>query len=151
MQSSEEQPPNEVLKYRLRFISIHEGQGGVYLGEEKDEAGKEDKEKKGNKGRKKGRKQGSKKELTATEDVAHQEGNKELEATDVVAPNGAHYYGYLCNFSSSQWYKLDDHDVDVVEENEVLADARDKVCMLHYVRFGSVEYESCQQMDAFEI
>ena len=85
--------------------------------------------------------------MTATEDVAHQEGNKELEATDVVAPNGAHYYGYLCNFSSSQWYKLDDHDVDVVEENEVLADARDKVCMLHYVRFGSVEYESCQQMD----
>ena len=35
LQSFEEQPLNKVLKYRLRFITIHEGQGGVYLEEEK--------------------------------------------------------------------------------------------------------------------
>ena len=71
----------------------------------------------------------------------------ELEATDVAAEKGAHYYGYLCNFATSQWYKLDDNDVDNVAENEVLADARDKVCMLHYVCFGSEEYELCHKMD----
>ena len=85
--------------------------------------------------------------MEATEDVAHKQGNNELENTDVAAQNGAHYYGYLCNFASSQWYKLDDHDVDDVEENEVLADARDKVCMLHYVCIGSKEYELCHQID----
>ena len=53
MQSSEEQPLNKVLKYKLSFITIHEGQGGVYLGEEKEEEGKEKKEKKGKKGPKK--------------------------------------------------------------------------------------------------
>ena len=85
--------------------------------------------------------------MEATEDVAHKQGNNELENTNVVAQNGAHYYGYLCNFASSQWYKLDDHDVDDVEENEVLADARDKVCMLHYVCIGSKEYELCHQIN----
>ena len=29
----------------------------------------------------------------------------------------------------------------------MLADARDKVCMLHYVCLGSKEYELCQQID----
>jgi len=56
LQSSEQQPPNKVLKYRLRFITIHEGQGGVYLGEEKEEDGKEEKEMKGKRGQKRGRK-----------------------------------------------------------------------------------------------
>lgn len=128
LQSSEQQPPDKVLKYRLRFITIHEGQGGVYLGEEKEEEGKEEKETKGKRGRKRGRKKATKNELEATEDVAHKQGNNESESTDVAAQKGAHYYGYLCNFASSQWYKLDDHDVDDVEENEVLADARDKHC-----------------------
>ena len=45
--------------------------------------------------------------------------------------------------------QLDDHDVDDVEENEVLADARDKVCMLHYVCLGSKEYELCHQIDTY--
>ena len=49
---SSEQSPDKVLKYRLRFITIHEGQGGVYLGEEKEEEGKEEKETKGKRGRK---------------------------------------------------------------------------------------------------
>ncbi len=49
-----------------------------------------------------------------------------MEATDIKATKGAHYYGYLGNFASSQWYKLDDHDVNVVEVNEMLADAMDK-------------------------
>lgn len=87
--------------------------------------------------------------MEATEDVARKQGNNELENTDVAAQYGAHYYGYLFNFASSQWYKLDDHDVDDVEENEVLADARDKVCMLHYVCLGSKEYELCHQIDTY--
>lgn len=56
LQSSEQQPPDKVLKYRLRFITIHEGQGGVYLGEEKEEEGKEEKETKGKRGQKRGQK-----------------------------------------------------------------------------------------------
>ena len=98
---SSEQPPDKVLKYRLRFITIHEGQGGVYLGEEKEEEGKKEKEKKGKKGQKRGRKKAMKNELGATDDVAHKEGNNELETTDVAAEKGAHYCGYLCNFASS--------------------------------------------------
>lgn len=146
MQSSEQQPPDKVFKYRLRFITIHEGQGGVYLRKEKEEEGKDEKET-GKRGQKRGRKKATKNELEATEDVARKQGNNELENTDVAAQYGAHYYGYLFNFASSQWYKLDDHDVDDVEENEVLADARDKVCMLHYVCLGSKEYELCHQID----
>ena len=38
----------------------------------------------------------------------------------------AHYYGYLCNFVSSKWYKLDDNYVDDAEENDMLLDVRDK-------------------------
>ncbi len=48
----------------------------------------------------------------------------------------AHYYGYLCNFVTSKWYKLDDNDVDDVEENDMLLDVRDKAYMLHYICYG---------------
>ena len=48
----------------------------------------------------------------------------------------AHYYDYLWNFVSSKWYKLDDNDVDDVEENDMLLDVRDKAYMLHYICYG---------------
>jgi hypothetical protein len=38
----------------------------------------------------------------------------------VVKPKGkkketeAHYIGYVCNFATTQWFKLDDKDVDEV-------------------------------------
>ena len=51
----------------------------------------------------------------------------------------AHYYGYLCNFVTSQWCKLEDKDVDDVEENEMFLDVRDKAYMLHYICYGSEE------------
>ena len=60
------------MKYKLRFITMHEGQGGGFQGNE--------------------------------------EGTEDEEAPQ------AHYFGYLCNFATSQWYQLDDDDVEEVEE-----------------------------------
>ena len=86
---SKELPPNEDMKYQLRFITIHEGQGGGFQG---NEDGTEDKE----------------------------------------APQ-AHYFGYLCNFATSQWYQLDDDDVEEVEEKIVLEDAKIRpTCCITY-------------------
>ncbi len=59
----------------------------------------------------------------------------------------AHYFGYLCNFVSSKWYKLDDKDVKDVEENDILLDVRDNAYMLHYICYGSEEYKVCFQGD----
>ena len=98
-----ELPPNEDMKYQLRFITIHEGQGGGFQG---NEDGTEDEE----------------------------------------APQ-AHYFGYLCNFATSQWYQLDDDDVEEVEEKIVLEDAKDKAYMLHYICCGSEEFNACYQED----
>ena len=46
-----------------------------------------------------------------------------------------------------KWYKLDDNDVDDVEENDTLLDVRDKAYMLHYICYGSEEYNLCYQED----
>ena len=62
---------NTEMKYKLRFITTHEGQGGGF------------------------------------------QGNKE-GTEDEDAPQ-AHYFGYLCNFATSQWYQIDD-EVEVVED-----------------------------------
>ena len=91
------------MRYKLRFVSVHKGQGGCV---------EQDKKKK---------KRGKKDE--------------------------AHYYGYLCNFVTSQWYKLDDKDVEDVEENDMLLDVRDKAYMLHYICYESEEYKACLQDD----
>jgi hypothetical protein len=71
----------------------------------------------------------------------------------VVKPKGkkketeAHYFGYVCNFATTQWFKLDDKDVDEVAEEDVLKNAQDKAYMLHYVLMGSEEYHQCYQED----
>jgi hypothetical protein len=39
-----------------------------------------------------------------------------------------HYYGYLCNFVTLKWYKLDDKDVDDMNKNDMLLDVRDHIC-----------------------
>ncbi len=101
--TSKELSPNKDMKYKLRFITMHEGQGGGFQG---NEDGTEDEE----------------------------------------APQ-AHYFGYLCNFATSQWYQLDDEDVEEVEEKIVLEDAKDKAYMLHYICCGSEEYNVCYQED----
>ena len=49
------------------------------------------------------------------------QGNEE-GTEDEEAPQ-AHYFGYLCNFATSQWCAIDDEDVEIVEENIVLEDA----------------------------
>ena len=71
-------------------------------------------------------------------------GFKEQEAKKKGRKRGrkdeAHYYGYLCNFVTSKWYKLDDNNVDDVEENDMLLDVRDKAYMLHYICYGSVQF-----------
>lgn len=95
--------PNKDMKYKLRFITIHEGQGGGFQGNE--------------------------------------EGTEDEEASQ------AHYFGYLCNFATSQWCQIDDEDVEIVEENIVLEDAKDKAYMLHYICCGSEEYNVCYQED----
>ena len=51
------------------------------------------------------------------------------------------------NFVSSKWYKLDDNDVDDVEENDMLLDVRDKAYMLHCICYESEEYNVCYQED----
>ena len=104
--SSEVLLPEKDMRYKLRIVSVHTGQGGCFKEQET---------------KKKGRKRGRKDE--------------------------AHYYGYLCNFVSSKWYKLDDNDVDDVEENDMLLDVRDKAYMLHYICYGSEEYNLCYQED----
>ena len=86
--SSEALPHKRDMRYKLRIVSVHTGQGRGFKEQET---------------KKKGRKRGRKDE--------------------------AHYYGYLCNFVSSKWYKLDDNDVDDVEENDMLLDVRDKADM----------------------
>mgnify|MGYP006182507335 FL=1 len=83
--SSEALLPEKDMRYKLRIIIVHTGQGGGFKEQET---------------KKKGRKRGRKVE--------------------------AHDYGYLCNFVTSKWYKLDDNDVDDVEENDMLLDVRDK-------------------------
>ncbi len=73
----------------------------------------------------------------------------------VVKPKGkkkemtteAHYFGYVCNFATTQWFKLDDENVVEVEEDDVLKNAQDKAYMLHYVLMGSEEYLQCYQED----
>ena len=73
----------------------------------------------------------------------------------VVKPKGkkkkmtteAHYFGYVCNFATTQWFKLDDKDIEEVEEEDVLKNAQDKAYMLHYVLMGSEEYLQCYQED----
>mgnify|MGYP006151958211 FL=1 len=73
----------------------------------------------------------------------------------VVKPKGkkkkmtteAHYFGYVCNFATTQWFKLDDKEVEEVEEEDVLKNAQDKAYMLHYVLMGSEEYHQCYQED----
>ena len=91
------------MKYKLRFITMHEDQGGGF------------------------------------------QGNKE-ETEDEEAPQ-AHYFGYLCNFATLQWYQLNDEDVEEVEEKIVFQDAQDKAYMLHYICCGSDEYNVCYQED----
>jgi hypothetical protein len=59
----------------------------------------------------------------------------------------AHYFGYVCNFATTQWFKLDDKNVVEVEEEDVLKNAQDKAYMLHYVLMGSEEYLQCYQED----
>ena len=72
---------------------------------------------------------------------------------NVVKPKGkkketeAHYFGYVCNFATTQWFKLDDKKVVEVEEEDVLKYAQDKAYMLHYVLMGSEEYLQCYQED----
>ena len=101
--TSKELPPNKDMKYKLRFITMHEGQGGGFQGNE--------------------------------------------EVTEDKETPQAHYFGYLCNFATSQWYQLDDEDVEEVEEKIVLEDAKDKAYMLHYICCGSEEYNICYQED----
>jgi hypothetical protein len=101
--TSKELPPNKDMKYQLRFITMHEGQGGGFQGSD--------------------------------------EGSEDGEAPQ------AHYFGYLCNFATSQWYQLDDDKVEEVEEKIVLQDAKDKAYMLHYICCGSEEYNVCYQED----
>ena len=59
----------------------------------------------------------------------------------------ARYFGYVCNFATTQWFKLDDKEVEEVEEEDVLKNAQDKAYMLHYVLMGSEEYHQCYQED----
>ena len=92
---------NTEMKYKLRFITMHEGQGGGFQG--------------------------------------NKEGTEDEEAPQ------AHYFGYLCNFATSQWCAIDDEDVEIVKENIVLEDAKDKAYMLRYICCGSEEYNVCYQ------
>ncbi len=55
------------------------------------------------------------------------------EETEDKEASQAHYFGYLCNFATLQWYQLDDDNVEEVEEKIVLEDAKDKAYMLHYI------------------
>jgi hypothetical protein len=90
--------------YLLRFVTLHEGEGG---GHEKTEV--KPKNKKGK--------------------------------------TMAHYFGYVCNFATTQWFKLDDKEVEEVEVEDVLKNSQDKAYMLHYVLMGSEEYHQCYQED----
>jgi len=101
--TSKDSPSNKGMQYKLRFISMHEGEGGGF------------------------------------------EGNEE-ETEDEEEPQ-AHYFGYLCNFATSQWFQIDDDDVEEVEEKIVLQDSKDKAYMLHYILCGSEEYDVCYQED----
>jgi hypothetical protein len=94
--TSKELCPNKDLKCKLRFITMHEGQGGGF------------------------------------------QGNKEGTA-DKGTPQ-ALYFGYLCSFATSQWYQIDDKDVEEVEEKIVMEDAKVKAYMLQYKCCGSEEY-----------
>ena len=94
---------NTEVKYKLRFITMHEGQGGGFQG--------------------------------------NKEGTEDEEAPQ------AHYFGYLCNFATSQWCAIDNEDVEIVEENIVLEDAKYKAYMLHYICCGSEVYNACYQED----
>ena len=67
-------------------------------------------------------------------------GHEETEAQ-------AHYFGYVCNFASTQWFKLDDNDVDEVREEDVLKNSQVTAYQLYYVLMGSEEYHQCYQED----
>jgi hypothetical protein len=57
--------------------------------------------------------------------------------------NEGQYYGYFRNFSSLQWWKLDDEDVEEVRDDDVLDDAyAGDSCafMLQYVLQDSDSY-----------
>ena len=88
MTTLKELSPNIGMKYKLRFITMHEGQGGGFQG---NKEGTEDKE----------------------------------------APQ-AHYFGYLYNFATSQWFQIGDQDVEIVEEKIVFKDAKDKAYCITY-------------------
>ena len=96
MQSPEASLSLKDMTYLLRFVTVHEGQGG---------------------------------------------GSQEQEGLQ------AHYFGYVCNFATTQWFQLDDKEIKEVEEEEVLKISQDKAYMLHYVHMGSEEYHLCYQED----
>ncbi len=56
-------------------------------------------------------------------------------------------FGYVCNFATTQWFKLDDKKVEEVEEEDELKNSQDKAYMLHYMLMGSEEYHQCYQED----
>ena len=59
----------------------------------------------------------------------------------------AHYFGYLCNFATLQWYQIDDDDdVDDMEE-KIDLEAKEKAYILHYLCCGSEEYNLWYQED----
>ena len=73
------------------------------------------------------------------------QGNEEV-TEDEETPQ-AHYLVYLCNFAISQWYRINDEDVEVVEEKIVLEDAKNQAYMLHYICCGSEKFIVCYQED----
>ncbi len=77
----------------------------------------------------------------------HQKTGLKPKGKKKVMTMEAHYFGYVCNFATTQWFKLDNKDVDEVEEEDVLKNAQYKVYMLHYVLMGSEEYHQCYQED----
>ena len=61
-----------------------------------------------------------------------------------------HYYGYFRNLASHRWWKLDDEDVEEVNEDVVLDDAyAGDSCafMLQYVLQDSDSYRICLETD----
>jgi hypothetical protein len=91
---------------RLRFIIIHNGQGGGVPGKQTKPKGKKK-----------------------------------------IGELQSHYLAYLCNFATSQWFELNDHEVHEREEEYILEDAKDKAYMLHYIRQESSEALLCHQDD----
>jgi hypothetical protein len=86
--SSKELPPSKDMRYKIRCVTIHDSQGGGF---QDKETGRKKREKKG-KGNKKG--------------IRKKKGEEEEELGGDGMTLEAHYYGYLHNFLTSQWYKL---------------------------------------------